>query len=39
MVKDPIESEVTQEVAQIALIVWKVGKHPMLHLFVSKVKK
>ena len=39
MVQDPIGSEVTKEVAQIALLVWKVGKRPMLHRFVSKVKQ
>ena len=27
----PIGFEVTQEVAQIVLLVWMVGKHPMLH--------
>ena len=31
IVQDPIGSEVTQEVAQIVLLVWMVGKHPMLH--------
>ena len=39
MVQDPIGSEVTREVAQIALLVWKVGKCPMLHRFMSKVKQ
>ena len=39
MVQDPIGSEVTREVAQVALLVWKVGKRPMLHRFVSKVKQ
>ena len=39
IVQDPIGSEVTQDVTQIALLVWKVGKHPMLHRFVSKVKQ
>ena len=39
MVQDPIGLEVTQEVAQIALLVWKVGKRPMLHRLVNKVKQ
>ena len=33
MIQDPIGLEVTQEVAQIALLVWRVGKRPMLHQF------
>ena len=39
MVQDPIRSKVTREVAQIARLVWKTGKRPMLHRFVSKVKQ
>ena len=31
IVQDPIGSMVTQEVAQIVLLVWMVSKHPMLH--------
>ena len=39
MIQDPIGSEVTREVAQIALLVWKVGKCPILYRFMSKVKQ
>ena len=39
MVQDPIGSEVTREVTQIAMLVRKVGKRPMLHRFMSKVKE
>ena len=31
IVQDPIGSEVTREVTQIVLLVWMVGKHPILH--------
>ena len=31
IVQDPIRSEVTQEAAQIVLLVWMVGKHPMFY--------
>ena len=31
IVQDPIRSKVTHEVAQIVLLLWMVGKHPMLH--------
>ena len=31
--------EVTREVAQIAPLVWMVGKRPMLHRYMSKVKQ
>ena len=39
IVQATIGSKVTREVAQIAPLVWMVGKHPMLHRYMSKVKK
>ena len=34
-----IGSKVTREVAQISSLVWMVGKRPMRHRYMSKVRK